>query len=116
MRRVAIAALIVLPTLPAEILAAAVQMETSTTFLPLTTGFTPSPECSSLTIVHVQRYVTIYQGCVGSDPTCCPQSGRLENTYSPGVCPSGYETKDAHVGLDPLAMDTILWEATCVPQ
>ncbi|KAH8586644.1 hypothetical protein B0O99DRAFT_50649 [Bisporella sp. PMI_857] len=91
------------------------QTETSTGFVPLTTGFTPAPECSSITIVHSQRDVAVYQGCVGSDPSCCPQSGRLNNTYSPGVCPSGYISKDAHVGLDRLAIDTLEWEATCVP-
>jgi hypothetical protein len=90
------------------------QTETSTGYLPLTTGFTPAPECSSLTIVHSQRYVKVYQGCVGADPSCCPQSRRLENSPYPRACPPGYVTDDAHVGLDPLAADTLQWEATCV--
>src|SRR5436305_587850 len=90
--------------------------KTSTGFAPLTTVFTPAPECSSLTIVHQQRYVAVYSGCVGADPSCCPPTGRLNNTWSPGVCPSGYVTMDAHVGLDPLAIDTAEWEATCIPK
>jgi hypothetical protein len=88
----------------------------STGFAPLTTVFTPAPECSSLTIVHQQRYVAVYSGCVGVDPSCCPQTGRLNNTWSPGVCPSGYVTTDPHVGLDRLAIDTMEWEATCIPK
>lgn len=84
-------------------------------FAPLTTVFTPAPECTSLTIVHLSRNVKIYTGCVGEDPTCCP-SGRQNNTYSPGLCPTGYEAKDPHVGLDRLAIDTEEWEATCVPR
>jgi len=115
-----IATLLIFLSLCADVSAAAVtQFQTQTTstgFMPLTTGFTPPPECSSLTIVHSQRYVALYQGCVGTDPTCCPQSGRLNNTYSPGVCPSGYVAHDAHVGLDRLAVDTLEWEATCIPQ
>ena len=92
------------------------QTQTSTGFVPLTTTFAPAPECSSLTIIHIQRQAAVYQGCVGADPSCCPQSGRLNNTYSPGICPSGYITKDAHVGLDRLGTDTLEWQATCVPQ
>jgi hypothetical protein len=92
---------------------------TSTTSrLPLTAGLTtPPPECSSLTIAHNQRAVHLYQGCVGLDESCClPLASRLQLTFSPGHCPPGYITRDAHVGLDRLAMDTIEWEATCVPE
>jgi hypothetical protein len=75
--------------------------------------FTPAPECSSLTVSHRQRRVEIYQGCVGRDASCCPP-GLPKNIYSPGRCPQGYTTQDAHVGLDPLGTDTVEWEATCV--
>ena len=81
--------------------------DSTTGFAALTTVFTPAPECTSLTIVHAQRYVAVYTGCVGADPSCCPPTGRLNNTYSPGICPSGYVTHDPHVGLDRLAMDTV---------
>lgn len=48
----------------------------STSYPPLTTGFTPAPECSSLTIMHFMRIAAyVYQGCIGSDQSCCPQSG-----------------------------------------
>lgn len=90
--------------------------ETTTGFFPLTTVFSPAPECTSLTIVHVQREVDVYTGCVGEDPSCCPSTGRANNTYSPAVCPSGYVTHDAHVGLDRLAIDTEEWQATCIPR
>ncbi|KAM7200864.1 hypothetical protein V8F20_005106 [Naviculisporaceae sp. PSN 640] len=87
----------------------------TTTWLPLITGFTPPAECSSLTIVHQQRYVGVYQGCVGRDESCCPpESLRRITTYSPGRCPTGYTTQDPHVGLDRLGTDTEEWEATCV--
>jgi hypothetical protein len=90
----------------------------TTTWLPLTTGLTtPPPECSSITVAHNQRLVHLYRGCVGLDESCClPLASRLQLTFSPGRCPPGYVTEDAHVGLDSLAMDTTEWEATCVPE
>lgn len=87
---------------------------TTTSWRPLTTVFTPAPECSSLTVLHQDRKVDIYQGCVGLDASCCPPSWRDSNTYSPGRCPLGYTVEDAHVGLDPIGTDTVEWEATCV--
>ena len=59
--------------------------DSTTGFAPLTTVFTPPPECSSLTIVHRQRYVAIHTGCIGADASCCPPTGRANNTYSPLV-------------------------------
>ncbi|KAM7187802.1 hypothetical protein V8F33_011017 [Rhypophila sp. PSN 637] len=93
----------------------AVTTTSKTSWHPLITGFTPAPECSSLTIVHRQRYVGVFQGCYGHDESCCPpESLRGTDTYSPGRCPIGYTTQDPHVGLDRLGTDTEEWEATCV--
>jgi hypothetical protein len=90
-------------------------VSSTTTWPPLTTGFTPPPECFSLTVVHSQRYVAFFVGCVGSDESCCPpESIGYATIYSPGRCPTGYYARDPHVGLDRLGMDTVEWEATCV--
>jgi len=85
-------------------------------FEPLTTVFTPAPECASLTIVHYGRKVLVRTGCVRPDPSCCPPVAPTNTTYSPGICPSGYSTYDAHLGVDRLGIDTKTWEATCIPR
>src|SRR6266566_6261420 len=86
---------------------------TTSGWLPLTTGFTPAPECSRLTMVHSQRYAVLVQGCYGLDESCCPPEPlRYATTYSPGRCPVGYVTHDPHVGLDRIGTDTVEWEAT----
>lgn len=106
----------VISMLPGYLLFTILVPTSANSFTPLTTGFTPAPECTSLTIVHISRFVSIHTGCIGEDPSCCPPTGRANNTYSPGICPTGYDTNDPHVGIDKLGTDTDEWEATCIPR
>jgi hypothetical protein len=102
--------------------------------LPLTTIFTPPPNCfTDVSLFTGYNYPTAsnspysvglgagneFSDCspcwlgLATTSTCFPSSYSISATYSPGVCPEGYEIACSSVDSNGQALETV---ATCCPR
>jgi hypothetical protein len=119
--------------IPLLSLATAADQITSAT-LPLTTIFTPPPNCfTDVSLFTGYNYPTAsnspysfglgagneFSNCspcwlgLATTSTCFPSSYSISATYSPGVCPEGYEIACSSVDSNGQAFETV---ATCCPR